>query len=443
MPGWYQVQCYGFVQSDNNHDAYLFAKVASNDETTPRGGESRVNLKKVAPGTFNDKNVEDSCVRVGTELTLNGEKYKNTLWICVTDEQFNSGNDLLKTLQIGVGKDEATRSTKSTINNVACYYDTDWVCIDDIRVSYMGLGPVFFYEDEEDLEYLRFDENNIKQYQSAAPDGQYSGAACLERTLKKDQWNSFSFPLPLTGEQMRLAFGEHAKLAKIHSVGKLSQNPDVIDFHTVSLRTTDYVVEPGQFYLLQPSADPVSGIDPRGLETTFYELGRMFFSVNENEPPSYTHPKMSLDTMMVSTQDITSLNDSNNGIASVIYVQTPGYQNFTVSDGTYTGTDADGLYAPNGAYVVSNNTIYHINKDTRLKGFRGWITPDHPIPPANNTTMTVFGRYTSEGEQTSIELHPMTIMHLSSETSVYDLCGRKVGEIGMHLPKGIYIGGFY
>ena len=241
-PGWYLVQCYGFVQSAQGHDAYIFAKVKGSNETSSTGGEAKSNLKTVDAGTYTDKNLKDKCLVVGKELTQNGENYKNTVWICVTEEQFQDG---LEHLQIGVGKDEATQSAAKKNGGNNYYYDTDWVCVDDFRMSYLGLRPAFFYEDEESLDYLKPGEN--KQYLGASPTGQYGGAICVERSMKTGQWNSFSFPLQLTGEQIRLAFGEHATLAKLHSVGVKSKNPNVIDFETVPLFTTEVVVEPGNF----------------------------------------------------------------------------------------------------------------------------------------------------------------------------------------------------
>lgn len=444
-PGWYMVQCYGFVQS-NNHDAYLFAKVVdkTNDANTVVG-ESKNNLVKKPVGTYKSKNSKANCLDVGKDLTIPGdtkESYKNTVWIFVPsnlfpDDETQSSNVVL---QIGVGKDEATRSSNSKKDqdtNTDCYYDTDWVCVDDFRASYLGLGPCFFYEDEEDLEYLRFDEHNIKQFQSAAPDNHYGGAVCLERTLKKNQWNSFSFPLPLTGEQVRSAFGEEAQLAKINSVGNLSQNPNVIDFETVSLFTTNVVVEPGHFYLLKPTKEPTEGIDPRGIEATYYELGRMFFSVNETEPETYKHERMSLNTKKVADEDIPSFDNNHNGTAHVNYVQTPNYN--TIMESHVFDDLTHGIYADEGAYVVSNNTIFHINKNTPLKGFRGWIVLDTPIGPSDAMTMSVHNRFTGEKEDTSVESLPMVVTQLSADTEVYDLCGRKVGALGTTLPKGIYL----
>lgn len=429
--GWYLVQCYGFVQSNEGHDAYIFAKVKGSSETSSTGGEAKTNLKTVDAGTFTEKNQKDKCLVVGKELTKNGENYKNTVWICVTEDQFTSG---VKTLQIGVGKDEATQSAVVKKNNKNYYYDTDWVCVDDFRMSYLGLRPAFFYEDEESLDYMKPSEN--KQYLGASPTGQYGGAICIERSLKTDQWNSFSFPMPLTGEQIRNAFGEDAKLAKIHSVGKMSQNPDVLDFQLVSLRTTDDVVKPGNFYLLKPTKSPAFGVDPKGNEKEYYELGRKFFSIND-EPDTYTHDRLVVATKMLDTLKIASLDGKHDGTAGVNYIQTPGYANFRVSGGYYTGTEADGIYAPKGSYVVSKNTIVHLNKDNPLKGFRGWINLSGAVD-SDSKEYNVFGMFEEEPGSGSTTGLPRIVL-FGEDEAVYDISGRKVGTLGDQLKKGLYI----
>lgn len=447
--GWYLVQCYGFVQSDNDHDAYLFARVKGSDETSSTGGESKHNLVKVNAGTFTGKNDRDKYLEVGKRLTDPRLGYKdqwlNTLWICVTEEQFKGG---FTTLQIGVGKDEATQSAATVNGGKSYYYDTDWVCVDDFRMSYLGLRPAFFYEDEENLNYLDptssdyidSETNKAKQYQGASPTGQYAGAICIERSLKTNQWNSFSFPMPLTGEQIRYAFGEDAKLAFIHSVGGMSQNPNVIDFKTVSLRTTEPVVEPGNFYLLMPTKLPTKNSDPMGREREYYELGRKYFSVKANESAEYTHFKLSTTKLKENSQTITSLDGNHDGIASVNYVRTPGYKSFSVSGGIYTGTTANGIYATKGSYAVSNNTIYHLAKDTPLKGFRGWITLEQPVgQQAKDFSMEVFGIFDKEPVSIATDVDLPRIQILNSDEAVYDLSGRKVGNLGSSLPKGLYI----
>ena len=436
--GWYQVQCYGFVQSDEGHDAYLFAQVVG-------GEESKNNLITVPAGTYGPKKDKDKCLVVGNILRKpdTKEAYKNTVWICVTEDEFEGGQKPF--LMVGVGKDEAKQSDPVTNNNKTYYYDTDWVCIDDIRVTYLGTSPAFFYEEEESLDYLIPDPNNTKQFETSSPsnfgasEGQYGGAVCIERSLKTGQWNSFSFPMPLTGEQVRYAFGEDAQLARIDGIGTMSGNPNVIDFKKVSLRTTDAVIEPGHFYMLKPTQAPTAGIDPQGNNTTYYELGRFFFSVNENEPDTYTHERLSLSKKMDNDiQEIKSLYEKTVGFAGANYVQTPGYADFRVSDGIYTGSVADGVYAPKGSYVVSNNTIVHLNKDTRIKGFRGWIDLSNGEGgSAKEYSMDVFGMFEEPIGGGSTDLPRIQLF--SADESVYDLFGRKVGTLGTKLPKGIYI----
>ena len=441
QPGWYFVQCYGFCQSDNNNEAYLYAMSEDGSNFASE------NLKQIARGTY-QKNKKDKCLEVGNELLYNGENYKTTLWILVSDAS--------QPIQIGFGKDAATQSEGKDNGNTTYYYDTDWVCVDDIRVSYMGLAPVFFYEDEESLDYLLFSTENFDQYPSAVPDGRYKGAANLERTFKykmveKDGeevksylWNSFSFPIPLTGEQIRHAFGDDAILAKVDGVGTLSKSSQVLDFATVDLMTTENVVTPGHFYLLKPTKEPITGKDPRGVQATYYELGRTFFSVNETEPSDYTFPLLPVDTVMAQN-NISSYNNANNGVEYANYIQTPGFKDFTVSDGIYVGANdtETKVYAPMGGYAVSNNTIYHLNKDHPIKGFRGWITLTHPIEGEveNVTGMAVDGIMEDIDETTGLELSTIMPATLPDDTPIYDICGRRVGtlENGNSLPRGIYI----
>lgn len=364
----------------------------------------------------------------------------------MTEEQFNSG---VTTLQIGVGKDQATRSAVTTNSGKNYYYDTDWVCVDDFRMSYLGLRPAFFYEEEENLNYLDptssdyidSETNKAKQYQGASPTGQYAGAICIERSLKTNQWNSFSFPMPLTGEQIRYAFGEDAKLAYIHSVGKMSQHENVIDFKSVTLRTTDPVVLPGHFYLLKPTKLPAKNYDPLGREREYYELGRKYFSVKANEAADYTHFKLPTTKLMEDAEEtIESLDGNHNGIASVNYVRTPGYKSFSVSGGVHYGDEAMGIYATKGSYAVSNNTIYHLAKDTPLKGFRGWITLQEPVgQQAKDFSMEVFGIFDKEPVSIATDVDLPRIQILNNDEAVYDLSGRKVGNLGSSLPKGLYI----
>lgn len=449
-PGWYEIECAGFCQGN---DAYLFARVIPdsrvNDlESTfeiPDDNEptyAKVTLEKY--GTYQKNNYEN-CLEAGKELLRNRDNHRQKVWVLVSQEDFDSGK---KTIRLGFRKDQATQGGPLGNGNNKGWYDTDWVCVDDIRASYMGLAPVFFYEDEEDLNYLSHDEADrdrflANEYTPAQWNGRYAGAANLERTFNVGKWNSFSFPIPLTGEQIRHAFGDDATLAKIDGVGTLSKSSQVLDFATVNLMTTENVVEPGHFYLLKPTKEPMTGTDPRGHEANYYDLGKIFFSVESEEPSGYDNPWLPLGTVMAQN-NISSYNNANDGVEYANYIQTPGFETFTVSSGIYNGsTDTKDVYAPKGGYAVSNNTIYHLNKDTRIKGFRGWITLTYPIEGEveNVTGLAVDGIMEDIDETTGLVLSTIMPATLPDDTPIYDICGRKVStlENGHSLPRGIYI----
>ena len=447
-PGWYQVESVGFCQSDNN-DAFMYAKAKEAEPSdVPFQGYSEIELERVTSGTY-QKNNMNNCLVVGEELTFNAANHRKKLWVYIPDDGDFYTNVDKRTMQIGFVKYDATQSVGENYQANTYYYDTDWVCVDDIKVSYMGIAPAFLYEEEENLDYLKFNPEDLDNYIGASPNGRYSGAVGLVRTLKTDQWNSFSLPIPLTGEQVRYAFGKHAVLAKINSIGGMSRNPYVIDFETVDLKTTDVVVVPGQFYLLKPTVEPATGKNPRGTEVQYYNLGKTFFSVNENEQSDYIYPIMDLNTVMES-QNILSYDGEgdviegglNDGAAFVNYVQTPGYQTFRVTGGIYNGNEANGIYSPKGSYGVSNNNLVHLNKDTRIKGFRGWITLTNEITGGSEPVeMSVNARIDGQ-EPTYIGNIVAVPATVPMDAVVYDMAGRAVGkmeQVAGNLPKGVYI----
>ena len=506
-PGWYQLECKAIhFSSDATHKAYMYGKAnwvtvtdalreASNNsfqgygqvELTREDGLNAVKTKY--PNYFNGienntyRSNEATNAAIGNILTRKGDNYCHKFMVYVNPTNFDA-SDENKKFTLGFIKDFGTKKNSYKQNpastSTTYYYDEDWICVDDIRMSYLGLAPAFFYEEEENLDYLVFDSNYVDQRPSAQPDGMYSGALSLERTMKTNLWNSFSFPIPLTGEQIRLAFGEDAELLQLdgvinNEVGK----PYIINFTTVDLKQTvtdptnvPQVVEPGKMYLLKPTADPVDGEDPFGRVRKFYELGRNFFSVDATQvPQDYSHTIIDTDNPYAS-QAINSPNHSNDGVAYVSYVQTPGYAQWKAdpaqgwldsngeychtADGSYQGTNKYGesvsynadvysaLYAPKGAYVMAGGRMYELNKDTRIKGFRGWITLTKSLftvdeEEQGSVRMSIDGVVDGDVDITGIAGDAIPVP-VAANTTVYDLCGRRVGTVGTaSLPRGIYI----
>ena len=385
---------------------------------------------------------------MGKELLRNRDNHRQKVWVLVSAEDFEAGK---KTIRLGFRKDAATQSALVTKGNNKGYYDTDWVCVDDIRASYMGIGPVFFYEDEEDLRYLSHEEEDEErfsknEYAPAVKSGRYSGSVNLQRKFTKGEWNTFSFPLPLTGEQVRNAFGDNCELLKLNSIGNLSNNDCIIDFETVNLLTLKNVVAADTLYMLKPTKEPIFGETPRGTMAYYYDLGRMFFSTNgENEESDYTYPVMDL-SVWSGQLPVGSYNDTNNGTGYVTYTQTPDFNTFRVDiNGVKLTSIASpaSSYAPKGSYAMSGGKMYELSRDTRIKGFRGWITLSHSIfadaeSSASGARIAIDGVIDGDAT-TAIDRQSIIPVNPNGITAVYDLSGRKVGTSVDCLPKGMYI----
>ncbi len=385
---------------------------------------------------------------MGIELLRYRDDHRQKVWVLVSEEDFSNNK---KTIRLGFRKDKATQSEyKKKDGDKYAYYDTDWVCVDDIRASYMGIGPVFFYEDEEDLRYLSHDDADAarftpNEYAPAVKSGRYGGSANLQRKFTKGEWNTFSFPLPLTGEQVRNAFGDDCELLVLHSIGNLSSNDCIIDFQTVNLLTLDPVVTAGKLYMLKPTKEPIFGETPRGQMAYYYDLGRIFFSTKgENEDPDYNYPIMNLNVWN-GEQPVDSYQGTNDGCGYVTYVQTPGFSSFRVdSNGEKTVDAPDNSYAPKGSYAMSGGKMYELSRDTRIKGFRGWVVTlthsifDDAASSAVGARIGIDG--VIDGDDTNgIDQNTIMPVNTNAITAIYDLSGRKVGTSIDSLPKGIYI----
>ena len=474
-PGWYELSSAGFSMSEQNHDAYMFARVIANEDVNKKENTfpilnrdttsyGKVTLKKLPFGTYTKESYE-SCLEVGKELLYNVDQYRQKVWVQVSQDDWDAGR---KTIRVGYGKNEATQSEQRSYTKDGKtsygYYDTDWVCVDDIRASFMGLAPAFFYEDEEDLTYLSHDPNyrdnfESNEYVPTTLDGRYGGSASLQRTFTVGEWNTFSFPLPMTGEQVRNAFSQDVQndceLLVMNKVIDSSVRSDcVIDFTTVDLMTTENVIEPGKFYLLKATKNPSIGENPRGEMANYYDLGKMFFSTNASdaENPEYKHPV--IDLSVVKGHTAFGSETGNPGTEWVTYVQTPSYSKFRVnSSGIVIRTSTnkydlgivDETYATKGSYVLSKGKMYELKRDTPLKGFRGWITLTKSIFP-NQTEAAAGAKFAIDGVidgedpiATSIDRNLAQPVNVRAIAGVYDLMGRKVGDTIENLPKGLYI----
>jgi hypothetical protein len=92
---------------------------------------------------------------------------------------------------------------------------------------------------------------------------------------------------------------------------------------------------------------------------------------------------------------------------------------------------------------MSGGKMYELSRDTRIKGFCGWITLTHSIfddqeGQAAGAKIAIDGIIDGD-VPSAIDRHDVVPVNPNAVTAVYDLSGRKVGTSLDNLPKGMYI----
>lgn len=402
--GFYQIQCVGFCQSANasNKGGYLYANVGSYNPPSTNSTTGAREYLKQDNSDFDYRTTYMQVMEAGKLVTLQQDAYTKTVLIYATEGQ---------TIYFGVGKDDASKSTSDYDASWRDYYhDKDWIAADNFQVFFLGEDPVLFDEDkggdDEKWSYLG-DDNKTFSNQTMR----------LKRTFKKDQWNTFVFPLSLTGAQVKGAFGDKTELAKLVELGKYKKNADYIEFETVNLPADDQspAIEPHVFYLIKPKADPVS-YTPSGSTTgaiSCYNLGRGSFSIKD------LPTKQAVSTVYGVYPGVTQ-GDLNNKIISYA----------TYFNGTEIPAKSYVMGAKNGSDIL---TMYHLTSPMTTKGFRGWI---EDVTSGGAKTYGGIFDY-QEDEVTGINVMPW---ENAPQNGVYDMSGRKVADsINPSLKKGLYI----
>ncbi len=292
------------------------------------------------------------------------------------------------------------------------YHDTDFMGVDQFSITFMGKAeqPVMFNEDETSLDYLGTNKEYTNQ------------SVMLHRTFVKDDWNSFVFPLNMSTDQVRYAFGDEVQLAEITELGELSKQPTCIDFKIVPLNPGQLAVTAGKFYLVKPSVNPL--INSSGVE--YYPLGRNTFNTAD-------FSTIKKETVHVS--------EAAKEYAEQQGLPTDWLNNVVTTYATY----VNGTEIPKGAYVMgkkkdgsSGVQLYRLTRGTAIKGFRGWIEDGVGSTGAGTLSVGgIFNMNTYVDPTTGIE--HLRLEKPSTQQGVYDMSGRRVSNTLEGLPRGLYI----
>ena len=408
VTGVFEIECRGFYQG---HEAKLFVTAGGVTKEASLVNTGSEFTKCTVASNYDGTTVTEAQKLAAGKALYDNENGKYTVKVVISATAESD-------IKIGIKKDDATKSdvcyrvrTGGTFYNPTYtnyYYDTDYVGVDNFAVRYVGKSKASIFildEDATSTEYM--EKATGKDYEDVT--------VYLKRSFTLNKWNSFVTPVGLTNAQVKQAFGDDVKVAKLAGVGGVTGHESSIDFRTVDLSQEGIAIEPAQMYLVKPTKDAVDMnlelVDGTEVSGKMYLIGRRALDGSKitdgtlTIKPTYGKP--------AAGAEITG--------AQVDFM------------GTYVALDATN--GPQvGAYAWSGGDMYHLKKNNAIKGFRGWLV-DH-----TGTKSIKFN--IGDGSVTSIDEVIANDRGGKTSDAVYTVDGVKIRDNASSLeglPAGLYI----
>lgn len=401
VTGVYEIECRGFYQG---HEAKLFVTVGGETKEASLVNTGSKFTKCTVASNYGGTTVTEEQKLAAGKALYDNENGKYTVKVVISATAESD-------IKIGIKKDAATKSSacyRTWAPYTLYYYDTDYVGVDNFAVRYVGKSKASIFVLDEDATSTEYMEKATgKDYEDVT--------VYLKRSFTLNKWNSFVTPVGLTNVQVKQAFGDDVKVAKLAGVGGVTGCESSIDFRTVDLSQEGIAIEPAQMYLVKPTKDgvdmnmefadgtPVSGkmylIGRRALDGSKITDGTLKIKLTEGQPAEGA------------------------GI-------TGAQVDFT---GTYVALDATNG-PQEGAYAWSGGDMYHLKKANAIKGFRGWLVD------RTGTNSIKFN--IGDGSVTSIDEVIANDRGGKTSDAVYTVDGVKIRDNASSLeglPAGLYI----
>lgn len=401
VTGVYEIECRGFYQG---HEAKLFVTVNGKTHETPLVNTGSKFTKCTLASNNVGTNVTDSMKIIAGKALYDNENGKYTVKVVISAIAESD-------MKIGIKKDTATKSSAcypTWWSSTDYYYDTDFVGVDNFAVRYVGKSKASIFVLDEDAKSTEYMEKATgKDYEDVT--------VYLKRSFTLNKWNSFVTPVGLTNVQVKQAFGDDVKVAKLAGVGGVTDRESSIDFRTVDLSQEGIAIEPAQMYLVKPTKDAVDMnlelVDGTEVSGKMYLIGRR----------SLDGSKITDGTLTIKPTYGQPAEGAEIKGAQVDFM------------GTYVALDATN--GPQvGAYAWSGGDMYHLKKANAIKGFRGWLV-DHT--GAKSIKFNI-----GDGSVTSIDEVIANDRAEKTSDAVYTVDGVKIRDNASSLeglPAGLYI----
>lgn len=390
-PGSYIVECKGYSTTTK---AKIFASWFSTDDGKEDKNFVHQNVfnqvSYMSAAEQNTLHVSEQNMDYAGKNFYGKRKYINTVLIQVPDKKQADGSYGKIRFGVIVGDNQNDK----TVNEA----DKEWTVFDDFRLLYASDergSDLILDEDRDNLDYLVNCSNTYK-----------NTVLHLNKTFKKDKWNSFVLPVSLKRDQFRQAFGANARLAKLHAL-----TSSEIQFQTVDMDVNDnavvldaytpYIIFPTKIHTDETKASPAykatlrstngeSGKEEVLIKANHYDIPNVTFkttSANENDLSD-----MKTDTWV---SNVTTKVKGTDGSMEAYgtFARTFGQDVTQITDekadnyGVYKFNDhkiIDGRDNLIGSYFFDQGNLYYSSKD-RVRGLRGFSCWFKPVNGSSGT----------------------------------------------------------
>lgn len=426
--GTYVVQCKAY---SNTPKAHLFAGVAGKDSQGMDlfdGSKRTAMLSQVSHMTEAEKTrlrVADKNMDYAGKEFYETNNYINSVTIDVTQDMIDQAGDAGACIALGlyIGNPNDPSDTPDA---------NEWTVFDEFRVLYASNvkgKDLVLDELRGDLNYL----NEGVTYKNSI--------LHLAKTFTMNRWNSFVLPVDLTANQLRTAFGNNVRLAKLKTLTETE-----LQFETVNLNeNTNTALEAYQPYIIFPTKT-MEKYSP--YTATISEANKVVIQGEHFRIPNVTFEMTADGKNDLSQMDekwTTKLTREEGAITAYgTFVRTfdpDAKQDQTTGAWTFSsnkGTIRDGYDKLIGSYFFDQGKVYF--SDTQVRGLRGFSCW---FKPKNNETFAVYidgveqeAALTAIGE---LIIGPEAANRYGKNNGVYNLQGQRVGNTTEGLPSGIYI----
>lgn len=442
-PGSYIIECKGYSTTTKAKIfASWFDKDGKNEDKSLMHQNVLNQVSYMSKAEQEELHVSEQNMDYAGKNFYGKRKYINTVLIQVPDTKIQADGSYGK-IRFGLIIGDDQNDTKVDAAN-------EWTVFDDFRLLYASddkSADLILDEDRDNLDYLVNCSNTYK-----------NTVLHLNKTFKKDKWNSFVLPVSLNRDQFRQAFGANARLAILSNL-----TSSEIQFKTVNIDATDQgaVLEAYTPYIIFPTKihdtdkTKASPAYVANLSTTNGESNDYKVVVKANH---YDIPNVTFETTSANKNDLSQM-DTKTWVSNVTteVANSNGtmkaYGTFARTFGSEATQDKDGVYHFNnkydilegrdnliGCYFFDKGNLYYSSERKRgLRGFSCWFKP---VNSSEHTKVNLYIDGVANGT-TGIDEVAFGDEEPTGKAAkgIYNMNGQLVsnGSDTTNLPAGMYI----